>query len=224
MTSHRNVERVSDMAIADLCLLCPLLCDVCEVILNRIDPEHKVDEFEFGANEVYAIDIIMSSGDGKPKQIDTRQTSIYKRNHATTYNLKNKISRAVLSDIDNKCKYFPFSLRHLEDPVKAKFGMLEASQHDLVHAYPVLYERDGEFVAQVKFTVVVQSAGATRLTGPVQGLDVSHATWQSEYKITNQEIIDTLKISASAAAAKKKKKAKKKTTDGKEDVTMADAE
>jgi hypothetical protein len=38
-----------------------------QVILNKPSPEHKVEDQEFEPNEVYAIDIVVSSGE------DTRQ-------------------------------------------------------------------------------------------------------------------------------------------------------
>ncbi len=34
-----------------------------KVIINRFDPEHKVEEVTFEANEVYAVDIVFSTGD-----------------------------------------------------------------------------------------------------------------------------------------------------------------
>ena len=49
-----------------------------KVIIQRPDPENKVEEFEFGLNEVYAIDIVFSTGEGKPKESEDR-TTVYKR-------------------------------------------------------------------------------------------------------------------------------------------------
>ena len=50
------------------------------------------DESEFECNEVYAVDCLVSSGDGRPKDYDTR-TTIYKRNPEIAYQLKMKTSR-----------------------------------------------------------------------------------------------------------------------------------
>ena len=41
--------------------------DANKCVLNRPSPEHKVEDGEFEENEVYAIDIVVSTGDGKPK-------------------------------------------------------------------------------------------------------------------------------------------------------------
>merc|ERR1711937_587048 len=47
-----------------------------KIIASKIEPENPESkvEFEFDQNEVYAIDIVMSSGDGKPKEFEQRMT------------------------------------------------------------------------------------------------------------------------------------------------------
>lgn len=175
-------------------------------ILNRIDPEHKIEEITFGADEVYGIDIVMSTGEGKPKEIDNRQTTIYKRNAAVTYSLKHKISRSIYSEVSTKYGSFPFSLRYLEDATKARFGIAEAKEHDMVHPYPVLHEKEGEFVCQVKFTALVTAQGTTRITGPVGGLELNPNVVQVDKKFKDydaelQTALKALTIAPAAAAA-----------------------
>ena len=41
--------------------------DANKCVLNRPSPEHKVEDGEFEENEVYALDIVVSTGEGKPK-------------------------------------------------------------------------------------------------------------------------------------------------------------
>lgn len=42
-------------------------------VLNKPTPEAKVEDTEFEENEVYAIDIVVSTGEGKPKvRVDRR--------------------------------------------------------------------------------------------------------------------------------------------------------
>lgn len=41
-----------------------LMCDM-YLFTVHLDTEHKVDDVEFAPNEVYAIDIVVSSGDGR---------------------------------------------------------------------------------------------------------------------------------------------------------------
>ena len=47
---------------------------------------------EFAVNEVYAIDMLISTGDGKSRDMDFR-TTIYKREPEQVYQLKMKASR-----------------------------------------------------------------------------------------------------------------------------------
>jgi methionine aminopeptidase len=170
------------------------------VILLREDPDHKVEDCTFEANEVYAVDIAMTSGDGKPRERETR-TTVFKRNVDRNYNLKIKASRVVFSEINKKFPTMPFTLRALEDERQAKLGVRECVQHELLTPYPVLFERTGEFVAHVKFTILVLPNGNTKITGVdlPTGLYVS-----SEDKVVPEATRELL------AAPSKKKKTKKK--------------
>lgn len=53
------------------------------------------EKCEFAVHEVYAIDILVSTGDGKAKEKDTR-TTVYKRT-PNIYSLKMKTSRGIMS-------------------------------------------------------------------------------------------------------------------------------
>jgi len=66
------------------------IVDKCVSIWNSQDHE----ESEFEVHEVYAIDCLISSGEGHPKDMDTR-TTIYKRNPDIVYQLKMKASRGL---------------------------------------------------------------------------------------------------------------------------------
>jgi len=61
-------------------------------------------------------------------------------------------------------KYWVWSNRAIEDEKRAKMGIVELVKHDLVHSYPVLFEKQGEFVAQTKFTVLLLSSQISRIT------------------------------------------------------------
>lgn len=45
--------------------------DGSKCILNKPTPDQKVEDGEFEENEVYAVDIVVSSGEGKPR-VSTR--------------------------------------------------------------------------------------------------------------------------------------------------------
>ena len=52
-------------------------------------------------------------------------------------------------------------------------GTVECTKHDLLHTYPVLYEKEGDFVAHVKFTVFVMEKKTSQVTqGPRAILDL----------------------------------------------------
>jgi curved DNA binding protein len=176
-----------------------------KAILNRLDPEQRIDDATFALNDVWGIDIVMSTGEGKPKEVDNRQTTIYKRNAAVNYSLKTATSRGIFSEILQKYSQLPFSLRYLTDANKARFGIAEAREHDLVYAYPVLHEKEGEVVAQVKFTVLLTASGPQRITGPIGGLEFNPNVVQASKKFKDfgaelQTALKALTIAPAAAA------------------------
>mmetsp|Transcript_29198 Transcript_29198/g.54660 ORF Transcript_29198/g.54660 Transcript_29198/m.54660 type:complete len:387 (-) Transcript_29198:138-1298(-) len=174
-----------------------------KVIASKFDPENPESkvEFEFDQNEVYAIDIVMSSGDGKPKEFEQRMT-VFKRDMESTYQLKMKASRAVFSDIKERFGAFPFTMRAMDEK-KGKFGIRECLTHSLVQGYPVLQEKDGEVVAHIKFTALLTSSGTLKISG----LNVDLSKISSEYSVKNEEV---KKILATEIAKKKKRNRKKK--------------
>jgi curved DNA binding protein len=114
------------------------------VVLNPSDQLRKdIAKSEFETGEVYAIDVFVSSGEGKAKQSSAR-TTVFKRNAATRYDLKMKTSRSVLSDIVSKFGAMGFNLRHLEDEKKARMGIVECAKHQLVTSYDVVEEKEGD--------------------------------------------------------------------------------
>ena len=71
-----------------------------KMVLLREEPEHKVDQCAFEANEVYAIDIAVSSGEGKPRELDAR-TTVFKRVVDQQYALRIKGSRQFFNEVNN---------------------------------------------------------------------------------------------------------------------------
>uniref|UniRef100_A0A1D1Y722 ERBB-3 BINDING PROTEIN 1 n=1 Tax=Anthurium amnicola TaxID=1678845 RepID=A0A1D1Y722_9ARAE len=141
-----------------------------KAILSVASPEMRVDDAEFEENEVYAIDIFTSTGEGKPKLLDERQTTIYKRAVDKNYHLKMKSSRFIFSEINHKFPIMPFTARALEEK-RARLGLVECVNHDLLQPYPVLHEKPGDLVAHIKFTVLLMPNGSDRITShPLQEL------------------------------------------------------
>ncbi|XP_072998231.1 ERBB-3 BINDING PROTEIN 1 [Typha latifolia] len=134
-----------------------------KVILSVSNPETKVDDAEFEENEVYAVDIVASTGEGKPKLLDEKQTTIYKRAVDKNYHLKMKASRFIFSEISQKYPIMPFSARALEEK-RARLGLVECVNHELLQPYPVLHEKPGDLVAHIKFTVLLMPNRLDRIT------------------------------------------------------------
>ena len=133
-------------------------------ILNKPTPEYKVDDGEFEENEVYAVDIVMSTGDGKTRIMDEKETMIYKRALDREYNLRMKASRSVFAEINRRFPTMPFTIGALPDQKQVRLGLVECLNHGLLHPYPVLHEKAGEVVVQVKGTVLLMPSGSDIIT------------------------------------------------------------
>jgi len=125
-----------------------------KVIMNKPMVDQRVEKCSFEANDVWCIDIVMSTGEGVARERDLR-TTVFKRSLEKTYLLKLKSSRYLLQQINKKSPVFPFTLRCFDDERQARMGVSEMVSHGMVDPYPVLFEKDHEFVAQFKTTVFV---------------------------------------------------------------------
>ncbi|CAG9773079.1 unnamed protein product [Ceutorhynchus assimilis] len=171
------------------------------IIQNPNDAQRKEHEkFELDKHEVYALDILVSTGEGVGKETDTR-VSIYKKTDET-YQLKLKASRMFYTEVRTKHGNMPFNLKYFEDETKAKMGVNECVKNKLVEPFQVLYEKPSEIVAQYKFTVLIMPNGPHKITG----LPVDVDLYESEHSITNPELKTLLNSSANPKQAKKKKK------------------
>ena len=55
--------------------------------------------------------------------------------------------------------------RNCEEEKKARMGVVECVKHQVLQPFNVLYEKDGNFVAQFKFTVLLMPNGPMKITG-----------------------------------------------------------
>lgn len=178
-------------------------------IIAKPSPDRQVEAFELEPNKVYAIDVVMSSGQGKGIRKEEYPTTIYKRVVENQYQLKAKTSRELLRTINNKYPTYPFSLRKFEgNRTRTLAGLKECLSHELVTDYPVLHEKPDDFVAQFKFTVVVR---------PEKSPFKVCGSWQLDSKmglpshdIKDEEITKLLQKNWENAKRKKRKKKKKK--------------
>ena len=166
--------------------------------------DSKIPEFAIDENSVFVIDVMMSTGEGKPKPRDTK-TTVYKRANDQQYYLKLQASRALFNDINKKAPAFPFALRTIcDDEKKAKLGLTEMVQHDLVDPYPVLYEADGEFVARFQTTVLCTKTQTSPLTNLALPANVKSTKTVSNEEVKKALALSTKKRKAAKKAAEKK--------------------
>ncbi|XP_066147277.1 proliferation-associated protein 2G4 isoform X2 [Euwallacea fornicatus] len=177
------------------------------IIQNPNDAQRKEHEkFELDKHEVYAMDVLISTGEGVGKETDTR-VSIYKKTDET-YQLKLKASRMFYTEVRAKHGNMPFNLKYFEDETKAKMGVNECVKNKLVEPFQVLFEKSSEIVAQFKFTVLLMPNGPHKITG----LPFEPELYKSEHSITDPELKTLLCSSANPKAAKKKKKKSESNT------------
>jgi len=190
--------------------------DATKVVINKQTTEQQVKEAVFENNDVFAVDLVMSTGEGKPKQHEDR-TTVFKRDLEHKYSLKMKTSRAFFSEVNARFPTLPFTLRAGKDERSWKMGVVECKNHGMFVEYPVLHEKPDELVAQVKFTALLLPSGnVVRITGGPAPLATS------EYAVEDPALNDLL---AQTADPKKKKKAnKKKKKGGEGDEAEAKAE
>jgi len=179
------------------------LIDGNKVIINKETFEQKAEEFEFNVHDVFALDIFVSSGEGKPKETEMR-TTVYKRALDRTYNLKVKQSRQFFNDVISRYPSFCFSTNAFEDEIVAKLGIKECLEHELLVPYPIMTEKAGQVVAHFQTMVMITKGKTTALTG----LPVDEELFKSENKIEDQAILDLLAQSMEKKEQKKNKEKK----------------
>ena len=113
-------------------------------VLYFQDAQRKEHEkYEFETHEVYAVDVLITTGEGHGREKDAK-VSIYKKT-GNTYLLKMKNSRDLYSKVTTKFGSMPFNLRSLDDLARAKMGVVECVNHEILEPFQVLYEREGQY-------------------------------------------------------------------------------
>uniref|UniRef100_H2YPS3 Peptidase M24 domain-containing protein n=1 Tax=Ciona savignyi TaxID=51511 RepID=H2YPS3_CIOSA len=174
------------------------------IILNPTEKQRQDhEESEFEVHEVYAVDCLVSSGGGHPKELDTR-TTVYKRNPDVVYQLKMKASRITMAQLAEHSVHLTkgCALKFDSLEIRGAMGIVECCKHGLCTMFPVMWEKEGELVAQFKFTVLLMPNMPMRITDSFYDPDC----YKSSFKIEDAEILNLLNTSTSKRAAKKKKK------------------
>jgi curved DNA binding protein len=127
------------------------------LILNRHSENYDFSmvKLELEEDEVYGIDIVMSTGSGKLSRMarDNSETAIYKRNCDRYAELRLRSSKEALGKFGKS--RFPQNIRYNYN-VRTKLGAKECCEKGVLTPYLPTTEKYGEFVARAKFTVVVR--------------------------------------------------------------------
>ena len=102
--------------------------------------------------DVWGVEMGVSLGTGKLKDVGERRTTLHRRT-TLTYALKRPSSKKILNEVVKKFGTFPFSLRQLEDERDAKVGVVECVRGNVFRAYDVVGDKDGAAVARVLSTI-----------------------------------------------------------------------
>ncbi|KUI64982.1 Curved DNA-binding protein [Cytospora mali] len=153
--------------------------------------------------EVWGIEIGMSAGSGKVKQLESRAT--LHRRTATNYGLKRPTSRKIYSEAQKKFNMFPFSLRQLDDEKDAKTGVVECVRSGVFRQYELVGDKDNAPVVRTWTTIAITKNGITKLGGPA-AWDLTK--FKTDKKIEDEEILKILEQPLSKNKGKKKKAAK----------------
>lgn len=168
--------------------------------------------------EIWGVEVGVSLGSGKVKNIDGQRPTLHRRT-LQTYGLKRPTSRKILSEVQKKFGTFPFSLRQLEDERDAKSGVVECVRGNVFRQYELVADKEDAPVARLLTTFAITKNGITKLGAPPQ-LEVSK--YKTDKKVTDEEILKLLEQPLSRNTGKKNKKKKPKKKAAKKDESDSD--
>ena len=118
-------------------------------------------------NEVYLVDVVVSSGQYAVARPTSHRTSIYKKS-GNVQTLRFKTSRQFISEIGQKFGLMAFSLRSFpSNESRARVAIKECLGAELVHSYDVIADLDeNASTARFAFTLIVGQESNTIITHP----------------------------------------------------------
>ncbi|KAJ3382530.1 Proliferation-associated protein 2G4 [Lobulomyces angularis] len=168
-----------------------------ELIRSDMDYEEETfDDFEFKTNEVYSVNIVISSGSGQLRESLDEEFGILQRDVNQKYNLKLKSSKICLETAMKHFSVFPFSTRGLLDiDERLKLGLPECISHNLLCPLPVKEEGANKHstIAQFKCTLLLMPNGKVeRITAGEEmfGLPYVH----SDFNVESSGMAEILKL------------------------------
>ncbi|CEP13275.1 hypothetical protein [Parasitella parasitica] len=124
-------------------------------------------DFEIEANQVYQLNVVLTTGDGSVKNTEYKPF-VYQRDVNKSYQLKMKSARQAYAEINANHTVFPFATRSLSSNT-ARLGLTSLLEHKLVTAYSAMRTKlNSDLVAQFKGTIMVTAEGPVRNTRALQ--------------------------------------------------------
>lgn len=156
-----------------------------EIILNPTK-EHKnqTSTYEFEQNDVWGLDILIStSADGKVRNSNYK-TSLYKLT-GSKYALKLRTSQQALRLFKPKAAdMFPVNIKNFEDPKKMRLGLIECSRHHVTLPYDIMEGKPGDYIAQFFTTVAIGPNGLVKYTHP----SFDGSLYTTDKKVEDEEL------------------------------------
>ncbi|XP_055343601.1 proliferation-associated protein 2G4-like [Paramacrobiotus metropolitanus] len=152
------------------------------IILNPNSAQKREHEkSEFAVNEVYALDILVSTGEGKAQEATARTTIHHLNDLAYPLRMKKPV-KDFLEQTSEQYGTLCFHLRNVRNHKAARPVIAECVSHGLLTPFPVGYEKDGALVAQFKCTLAVTANGIRLIAG---GLPLDMNSYKSDHNIAD---------------------------------------
>lgn len=180
------------------------------VIIGKAVFDQNVEEFTFEPNQAIVLEILISTGEGKPKQTEHR-TTVYQRALDMTYKLKLKSSRQFLTEVNRRFPTLLFSLRSFADQRNARVGVTECLNHNMLFSFPVISEKADDLVAQFKVTVLILETGTIVITPLIFNPEHTHSEKAVSDEAVKALLATPMQTTAQAKPKKQKNKKKKKS-------------
>lgn len=163
--------------------------DGVKCVLPRPGPDEKQPPCTFQPEESYAINIFVSSGEGKkPKEGEDRPT-VYKREVSVTALPKSSAGRTLIEEVNTKFPCLPFAARSVGEPKTRRMALTEAVRTRTLMAIPTLYQKQSdEVVAHFGFTIQLLAKKAKRCAG----LDELMYKVESPHSVKDEELVKLL--------------------------------
>ncbi|KAJ9459110.1 ERBB-3 BINDING PROTEIN 1 [Diplonema papillatum] len=139
-------------------------CIISKKVLDRDECYQDVEPVTFGENEVWHVDVVMSTSHNRLHVAECPVT-IYKRNDILLAP-RIKAAHYVLKSVRQKFLCFPFATGSFDEIAKARLGLQELRRLDMIDPIPAMKTKKADVCARFLWTVMLTPHGVVPLTGP----------------------------------------------------------